>query len=327
MGVCDAARIVAHGPEAGPHALRDGPETGPELRLRLEHVQDGQDRGDRGRRRRGAEDQRPGVVLDVGDDRLRAGHDAADRGEGLAEGAHDQVDLAFEAEVLGRAAAVRAEDADAVGVVDEDPGPVLPGQRDDARQVGDVALHAEDAVDDDELAGPGIERGEQPLEVLHVVVAVLVDGRERQAAGVDDAGVDHAVDEDVVALPGDRGDDAEVGLVARAEGQGGLAVQELGQPLLELLVEVDRAGQEARAAGPDPVAVDRRLGRRLGQGMIGQAEVVVRADHDHRPAPDLDAVPDRLLDGGEVGVQVGRLELVGPGEGQALVEKVHARLL
>ena len=59
------------------------------------------------------------------DDDLVAGHEAADRGERLREGPGDQVDLVGEPEVLGRAGARVAEDAERVRVVDQDAGAVL----------------------------------------------------------------------------------------------------------------------------------------------------------------------------------------------------------
>ena len=81
--------------------------------------------------------------------------------------------------MLGRAAAVGAEDADAVGVVDHDPGVVFFRQGDDTGEIGDVPFHAENAVDDDELPDVGVQRGQEPFEVRHVVVLVFIHVRER----------------------------------------------------------------------------------------------------------------------------------------------------
>ena len=52
----------------------------------------------------------------------RPGQEAAQAGEGLRERADDEVDLVLDAEVLGRAAAVRAQHADRVRVVDHQAG-------------------------------------------------------------------------------------------------------------------------------------------------------------------------------------------------------------
>ncbi|MCK7522348.1 MAG: hypothetical protein MZV64_34050 [Ignavibacteriales bacterium] len=67
-------------------------------------------------RQAGAEHERPGEDLDEVDGFLGAGDEPADRGEGLAERAHDQVDVLLQAEVPAGAAAA-AEDAERVGVV------------------------------------------------------------------------------------------------------------------------------------------------------------------------------------------------------------------
>jgi hypothetical protein len=84
-----------------------------------------------GRRHRRGEDQRAGVVLDVVDDVALARDESAERGEGLREGAHDEVGVLLDAEVLGRRAAVGAHVAHAVGVVEEDAEAVALLEADD----------------------------------------------------------------------------------------------------------------------------------------------------------------------------------------------------
>ena len=83
--------------------------------------------------------------------------------------------LPSDAAVLGRAAARGAHEADGVGVVDHDQGVVAFGQIADAVEVGDRAVHREDAVGGDQ-AGAGSLRPalRLVLEVRHVVVLVAV---------------------------------------------------------------------------------------------------------------------------------------------------------
>ena len=80
--------------------------------------------GDGGRQRVG-EQLRTRDLLQVVDQRLRSGDIAARRAaERLAQRAGDDVDLAFDAVMLRRAAAVLAHHAGAVGIVENDRGVV-----------------------------------------------------------------------------------------------------------------------------------------------------------------------------------------------------------
>src|SRR5690349_23626924 len=88
---------------------------------------------------------------------LAAGDEAADRGERLGEGAGDDVDLVGEVEVGGGAFAVGAEDAERVRVVEGEGGAVFPGGAEQAGDVGDVAFHGVDAVDDDHRAAAALQ--------------------------------------------------------------------------------------------------------------------------------------------------------------------------
>ena len=65
---------------------------------------------------------------------------------------HPQVDPVLDAEQLGRAGAARAEHAERVGLVDHQARAVAAAELGDLGQRRDVALHREDAVDDDEDA-------------------------------------------------------------------------------------------------------------------------------------------------------------------------------
>src|ERR1039458_4048918 len=96
------------------------PEALAALGLALDDVEGGEGGRDGGRRRRRREHESAGPVLDVLDDVRLAHHEAAHGRERLRERSHDEVDLVLEPEVLGRAAAVLAEDADAVRVVDHE---------------------------------------------------------------------------------------------------------------------------------------------------------------------------------------------------------------
>jgi hypothetical protein len=117
---------------------------------------------------------------------------------------------------------MRAEDAEAVRVVDDQPGIVALGQREDQRQRGEVAVHAEHGVGDDHLAG-SIAGGQLPFQRGDIVVRIALDIGPvglGQLHGVDQRGVVQLVGEHRVAAAGQGRRDGEVGQVAGGEGQG-----------------------------------------------------------------------------------------------------------
>ena len=112
---------------------------------------------------------------------VRPGHVPAEDAHRLAQGADLDGDAAVEVEVVDAAAAVPAEHARGVGVVHEDGRAVLLGRVHDPGQRRDVAVHAEDAVRDDEdrrgtAARPArpvaAGRRQQLAQVRHVLVPV-----------------------------------------------------------------------------------------------------------------------------------------------------------
>ena len=117
------------------HVLGVLPELLAALGLALDDLERLARRGDRRRRRRRREDlARARVAARSRSRRAVAGDEAADRGERLRERAHHEVDVGLAAEVLGRAAAVLAEDAEAVRVVHHQARAEALLQRDDLRQ-------------------------------------------------------------------------------------------------------------------------------------------------------------------------------------------------
>ena len=68
----------------------------------------------------------------------------------------------------------------------------------DFGQVGEVALHGEDTVDDDEFHHIGFASLQLSLEVDHVVVAEFELFGEGESSAVDDAGMVALIANDVV---------------------------------------------------------------------------------------------------------------------------------
>ena len=107
---------------------------------------------------------------------------AAERAHGLRQRAHLDVDAPVHLEVVHRAAPVPAEHAARMRVVHHHDAAGLFGQVAQRRQRPDIAVHAEDAVGDEQLA----LRRRQVLDDLarrvHVLVRKDLDGGAAQAA-------------------------------------------------------------------------------------------------------------------------------------------------
>jgi hypothetical protein len=253
-----------------------------------------------------------------------ADDEAADRGERLGEAADDEVGLVLDAEVVRRAAAAGTDDADAVGVVDHDARLVALRDLDQLRQWREVAAHAVDAVDSDETGLLLNGLGERLVERRHVVVQEADHLAVRQLAAVVDRGVVGLVHEDGRVARGERGDGTEVGLVARREGETGLLAEEAGEELLEALVELGRAVEQARAGHRGAVLLDGVAGGLDDARMARQAEVVVGAEHEDALAVDDGLGALVALQRLEEGVVVEGLGHLDQRESSGLVENVAA---
>ena len=127
-----------------------------------------------------------------------------------------------------RSAPAFAEHAEAVRVVDHQPGVVPLAQREQLRQRRDVAVHAEHRVGCHQLAAArrssrACERARRGRGVDNPHLGA------RQARAVDEAGVVELVGEHRVAAARQRGDEAEVREVARAEVQRARQAHERGE--------------------------------------------------------------------------------------------------
>ena len=108
----------------------------------------GRDRRGKGRR----EDKGARTVDEDLDDGAGGGEIGAEPAEGLTQGAHVQVDLALTAEMLRCPASAGTQNAGAMSIIDHEQGIVLLLQSDQSGDWREIAVHAEDAVTDDEPA-------------------------------------------------------------------------------------------------------------------------------------------------------------------------------
>ena len=227
------------------------------LRLVLQHVDGGDARGRHGRRLRGREEQRPAALGQVVLEVLPAGDVAAHHADGLGQRADLDVDAAVEVEVVDRAAAVAAEHARRVRVVDHDRRFVPVGDVADAGQRRDVAVHREDAVGDDQDRSIRRRSGRPMARASRSTFSSPSTSRcGKTARDAFDSRTPSMIEAWLSSsltirsrVGRDRRDRAAVGGQARLQRQHRLDVLEIGQPPLELLDQLRRAGDRAHGAG------------------------------------------------------------------------------
>ena len=101
---------------------------------------------------RGGEHIGPRAVDEPVDERSRAGDESAGAAERLAERADADIDAFFDAELLAEPAAAVAEYAGRMRLIDQQHCVVLVGQVGEVGQRGEIAVHAEERVGDDQPA-------------------------------------------------------------------------------------------------------------------------------------------------------------------------------
>ena len=191
------------------------------------------------------------------------------------------VDAIENAQLLAGSAAGLAKDTGGMGVVDDEKRLVLLSQFDDLRKRGKRAFHGEDAVGDDHLVARLARRFQGAPQVGYVAVFVAFLLRLGQADAVDDRGVIQLVGDDRVLLQGDRLEQAFIRIPARPVKNRVLGTEKPGDALFELAMNRLRAADEADGRQTIAVVALTFLSGFGDGGMVGQAEVVVRSQHDH----------------------------------------------
>ena len=125
------------------------------------------------------EDIGAAVMANPVDDALVGSYESTHRCQRLAEGAHDEVNLLGETEMVANTAAIATEDSHAVSLVNHNGGVVLMLELDYLGQLGKVTLHGEDTVNNYELDSLGLTLLQLLLEVIHIVVLILEIGAQR----------------------------------------------------------------------------------------------------------------------------------------------------
>ena len=183
--------------------------------------------------------------------------------------------------MVGGAAAFVAEDAEAVGVVHDEEAILFLGGGDDFGNGRDVALHGVNAFEGDDLGGFGGLVGKEFAEVGGVVVGEAFGAGLGQANAGPNGGVEVFVAEDDVAFLGEGLDGRHAGDVAGDGDVAGFLADEGGEFFLEALVVGAAAVGEAGAGGAGAPFGEGALAGGDDFGMVGEAEVIIAAEHDH----------------------------------------------
>ena len=256
-----------------------------------------------------------------------AGDEAAARGEALGEGPHAEVDLVLEAEQLGGPRAAPAEDSHAVRLIHHQPRPEAPAKLDDRRQVADVALHREDAVDHHQRPAPVGDRPLQHrLQLVHPVVAEGPKAGAGELAAIENRGVVARIADHRVTRLEDGADRAQVRLVAGREHDHVFGPHPVGELPLQLHVHGRGAVEQARSGDTGAVLLQGVAGRLLDPLVRGQSQVVVGAQHDRLASLHLHHGPRLGLEDPEIGEEValfGGFELLDPIMGPGLLEDIR----
>ena len=283
-----------------------------QARALLEQPEGGQRAGDRRRRRRGREHERPRGMQQVLRHHPVAGRERAVGAERLTERADDHVHLILEAAFGQRAASARSHRPEAVRLVHQHPHAVALRELDDLLERRHVAVEREHRVGGDQRRAR-VRLREPPGEVLGVAVVVHEYLGPREPAAVDQRGVVELVGEHDVARAGQRGDDPGIGEEARAEQERAVAPHERGEPLLEAAVNGHRSRREPGGAGAHPPAHRGLRGGLANPRVIGQPEAVVRAQQQHGLAVEHHVRPLRPADQPHAMLKAQRAELAEAG--------------
>ena len=229
-----------------------------------------------GWRMRSGEQERARTVVEEVDEVARATDVAAERTDCLGESSDLYIDAAVDVEVIDCAAAVAAEHAGCVGVVDHHDGAVFFGEIAERREGADVAVHGEDAVSDEELfAGLVLHTGELGFGVGNVLVLEDKNPGTGEASTVDDGGVVQLVGDDEIVFAENGGHSASVGGESGLENNAGFNILETRDLFFQFHMDFHRAGNRAHRPGTDPVFARGFESCFAKLGMSGEAKVIV----------------------------------------------------
>ena len=222
---------------------------------------------------------------------------------------HRSTSDAGHAPVLADAPAGRPHGAQRVRFIDQQQRLVLLLEFHEARQFGEVAIHAVHALDGDQHAAIAVAHfGQQRVERLPVVMGKGATRSAGKLGALDDRVVGQNVVEDQIVRPQQVADGGDVGGMAGDEDDRGRGAQERGQGLLQITMHLLLAGDQPTGAGAGAIAVDRGLGGGGDLRIVGHADVVVDAEVDELAPVDAGCASGSALVDAEIRVVAGHCQ-------------------
>ena len=259
------------------------------LREHLKGLDPGADHG-RGQRVREKVGTRT-LAQHVDDLPAAGGESAYGASECLAERTREDVHLPAQVVEFGDAAARFAQHARRMALVDHHQRVVLFRQSADPIERCGVAVHREYAVGDDDAEPLGLRLLQALLQFAHVGIGVAVTHGLAQTHAVDDRSMVQRIGDDGVLLRKERFEHAAVGVEAGGVENRVLRTEIVGDNLLQLLVDVLAAADEAHRRHAVAAGIHCFL-RRLDQPrIVRQSEVIVGTEVEHLPTCNLDLGP------------------------------------
>ena len=231
---------------------------------------------------------------------MRTDAKTADSGQALGEGADDEIDFVKQPALLGQAQPALAEDAEGMGLVDQQPGAVTVLDFDEVSQRGLVAEHGIQPFNNHQRAPCAVtEATEAPIEVFRIVVAKPDRLGVGQPTAIIDAGMAVGVDQQVIIASGQSRQGAEVGLVAGRKDDRARPSEGRGEILLQRPVPGVAAVGHARTGRSGAQLLQRVAPGGDDFGVKGQPEVVVGSGQDDfAPVDQATRGRQHVLDGG-----------------------------
>ena len=245
--------------------------------------------GDDARRQAGGEDIRAADQPQHFEFRVVGDAEPANRAHALGECTNDEVNVIYHILRLGDAAAVFTDEAHRMRFVDQHHRTVFLGDADHFLQRGDIAQHGVDTFQHNQLARAFGDALQALFHRLDVVVFERHHFGVAHLAAIIDRGMAVDVEDDVVALAGDGGDDPQIGLVAGGEHHRVVHRVEFAQCVFDLAVALIGAVEHAAARSAAAELLERPLARLDHIGIEGHAHIIVGAQQDR-----LTPVADRL---------------------------------
>ncbi len=156
--------------QGGPPAQGTLQQSGPQIGGLLQQIEGGQGCRHQGRGQGGRVAEGAGALQQPFAEQIAAGQEGTAAAKGLAEGSAHQM---HPLQPMGQAAPAGAQQAQGMGLIDQQQGRMALAKGRERRQIGAAALHAEQAFAEHHQApftGGGPDLGQVPLQIGQVVV-------------------------------------------------------------------------------------------------------------------------------------------------------------